>query len=375
VTPRLRVDRSWQRPGDGRVVVAGSPLRMFRVTAGGAEVLRRVEAGEPVTELQARFLDRFVESGALHPQYPSSPWTAADVTVVVPAFGAAPDVDAILAAGVAEVVVVDDASDPPIDVGSHDRVRLVRLRVNGGPASARNAGLTDVTTPLVAFVDVDVVVAPGWLDTLLPHFTDPRVALVAPRVASAGGDTAVARHDARHSALDLGAVPARVHPGTRVSYVPSAALVGRTDVMRSVGGFDGGMRTGEDVDIVWRLVEDGHRVRYEPSSVVQHRPRSTVGAMVRQRRGYGRSAAPLALRHPGALAPARMSAWSLLVWSLLAVRRPWTAAVVALGTLAAFVRKFRDMPLPMSARLVLGVLGFLVYALIFVAALSSSSSY
>ena len=111
------------------------------------------------------------------------------------------------------------------------------------------------------------------------------------------------------------------------------------------------MRLGEDVDLVWRLTDAGHRCRYEPASVVQHRPRPTLGALLRQRFGYGHSAAALAHRHPGALAPVRVSGWSALSWLLLAARRPLLAIGVAAGTTLALQRKLRDVPPAESARL------------------------
>ena len=58
------------------------------------------------------------------------------------------------------------------------------------PLNAGGAKL--VTTPLVAFLDSDTCPRQGWLDALLPHFQDPRVALVAPRIVAA-------RHDGRLS--------------------------------------------------------------------------------------------------------------------------------------------------------------------------------
>ena len=184
----------------------------------------------------------------------------------------------------------------------------------------------------MAFVDVDVTPSPGWLDRLLGHFADERVAAVAPRVMAAPASGAIARYELDHSPLDLGAQPARVAPGTRVSYVPAAALVARTAIIREVGGFDERLRTGEDVDLVWRLVGAGHRVRYEPAVVVTHDPRATWRAWAAQRIGYGASAAPLARRHPGAVAPVRVSGWTVAVWGLLAGRPmarshwPWPSA-------------------------------------------------
>ena len=347
---RYRLDSSWRRAD--KVVIAGSPLRLFRMSTGGAQVIAMIEAGEaPDTPSIHQLLDRFVDAGALHPEPGPGPFTADDVTVVVPAHGPLPDgfLDAL---GDLQTVIVDDASPTPLRVMPRLRTTLLRHDTNRGPGAARNTGLAAVTTPLVAFVDTDVTLPPGWLEPLLNHFADDRVALVAPRVASAPGDSWIAGFEQRHSPLDLGDEPARIAAGTRVSYVPAAALVCRAGVVRAVGGFDAGLRFGEDVDLVWRLADAGHRSRYEPASVVLHSPRTTVSALLRQRFGYGRSAAPLAQRHPGALAPLRMSGWSIGVWLLLALRRPWLALGVAGGTAVALQRKLTDVPPAESARLV-----------------------
>ena len=50
---------------------------------------------------------------------------------------------------------------------------------------------------------------------------------------------------------------------TRVAYVPTAALLVRRAALGD--GFDESLRNGEDVDLVWRLIEAGWRVRYEPA--------------------------------------------------------------------------------------------------------------
>ncbi|MGB8859903.1 MAG: mycofactocin biosynthesis glycosyltransferase MftF, partial [Ilumatobacteraceae bacterium] len=308
-----------------------------------------------------------------------TPFTAADLTVVIPAYGRLPE---RLPTGV-RVIVVDDASptplaptplkpaplapaplepappapadgsapEPAVHVIPPPRVTWSRHDTNRGPGAARNTGLAAVATPLVAFVDTDVVLPDGWLEPLLAHFADERVALVAPRIAGAPGVSWLAGYEQRHSPLDLGAEPARIAAGTRVSYVPAATMVCRTSVVRDLGGFDADMRLGEDVDLVWRLTEAGHRCRYEPASVVLHEPRPSLPDLLRQRFGYGRSAASLARRHPGALAPVRMSGWSALSWVLLALRRPLLALGVAGGTTIALQRKLTDVPPADSARL------------------------
>jgi mycofactocin system glycosyltransferase len=123
-----------------------------------------------------------------------------------------------------------------------------------------------------------------------------------------------------------------VRQGTRVSYVPTTAVVLRVDALRDVRGFDETLRFGEDVDLVWRLDTAGWRCRYEPASLVHHRPRTTLAAMIDQRIGYGTSAAPLEARHPGALAPVRLGRWSAAVWGVATVNAPAAAAIAALST-------------------------------------------
>ena len=346
---RYRLDGSWRRPGDGRTVIGGSPLRLFRLTPGGAHVAAQIEVGTPPgTAAVRQLIDRLVDAGALHPEpgRNEGPFGITDVTVVIPAYREVPSLPAVLT-----TVVVDDGSPAPLpsvhrtgDSVGQLAVTWLRHDTNRGPGAARNTGLGHVTTSLVAFVDTDVVLPDGWLSPLLAHFADPQVALVAPRVASLVRTDPVAKYEADHSPLDLGAEPARISPGTRVSYVPAAAIVCRTEVVRSLGGFDESMRTGEDVDFVWRLVAAGHRARYEPQVTVFHQPRRTWRELWQQRVGYGRSAAPLATRHPGALAPARLSGWTLAVWTLLVLRRPVVAGATALGTAIALQRKLRDLP-------------------------------
>ena len=327
------------------LVIAGSPLRLFRLSAAGQRVAAAIEQQDELPPRHGKLTDRLVDAGAIHPNPMDSPFTEADVTIVVPAFNAEPAVT-----HVGNLIVVDDASDPPLPMQTTRRT--IRLATNRGPAAARNTGLAEVTTPLVAFVDTDVDLDADWLQPLLRQFSDPRVALVAPRVVSTAGATPLGAYEMARSPLDLGDQPGRIAPGTRISYVPAAAILVRTDALREIGGFDESLRTGEDVDLVWRLVAAGHRCRYEPASTVHHRPRATLAEWVRQRVAYGRSAPALDRKHRGAVAPLRMSGWSAAVWALVFARRPAAALAVAGGTIVALRRKIPDLPPAESVRLV-----------------------
>lgn len=354
---RLMLDPSVRRFDRGRVLLGGSPLRLLRLGSGGAALLDRWLQAEPVgaDERTGMLARRLLDAGLVHPVASGSALSAADVTLVVPVKDNAAGVGRLLAATeeLGDRVVVDDGSSAP----------LLRARVRHaaplGPAAARNAGWQQAQTELVAFLDSDTVPGPGWLDAVLPLFADPQVVAVAPRIRSSAPtgalpdrhSRAIARYESDRSSLDMGTRPAAVRPMSRVSYVPSAALVVRRSALSAVDGFDPAMRFGEDVDLVWRLIAAGGTVRYQPASVVWHEPRPTLRSWLRQRFDYGTSAAPLSKRHRGLLSCARLSTWSAAAWTLTALGRPRLGLVLAVLTAGVLPRKLRGRGVPPGASL------------------------
>ena len=390
---RFHPDATLRRVGP-TIRLGGSPLRLWRLSASGAALVDRMADGDdveaPPGSAVAALVDRLVDAGALHPDpaaVPVAPGAALlgprDLTVVIPVRDRVGQLDRLLtslaptiAAG-ARAVVVDDGSVDDVghaEVAASHRAEVVRRDRSGGPAAARNTGLAGVTTPLVAFVDSDCTIprdagAPhgAWWEAPLALLADPRVAVVAPRVRSPlpprrTGFRLLERFEALRSPLDLGDEPARVAPGTRVSYVPAAALVARTDALRSVDGFDERLRVGEDVDLIWRLVAGGHSVRYEPTAVVEHPARSGLLRWLRQRVEYGTSAAALDERHPWEVAPVRCSPWSAAGWAMVGLAPAPVGPVAGAGVLAASAaalpRRLDGVPTRESLRLaVAGHLG------------------
>jgi mycofactocin system glycosyltransferase len=329
-TLRLRRDPGVVGWRGGRVLMGGSPLRVLKLSERGARLAQSWWDGAPVApgEASRNLARRLVAAAMAHPVYETGRMTIADVTVVVPVRDHAKGLALLRRSvgDVADLIVVDDGSRSPLPGAA------IRHDIARGPAAARNAGCRLVRTLLVAFLDADTLPEPDWLASVLPHFEDPEVVAVAPRVRSLPGPSTLARYETLRSPVDLGSAPGPVRPGSRISYVPAAALVVRTSALRETGGFAEDMRFGEDVDLIWRLVGQGHQVRYEPSSVVGHSPRATWPSWLRQRFDYGTSAGPLALRHGRAVAPARLSLWSVVMWmSLLAGRIDVAVAVTGVS--------------------------------------------
>ncbi len=367
----LRLDPGVRRIEGGRGLVGGTPLRVLRLSDRGRMWVDAVAAGDdvPTDEGSQRLARRLVDGGLAHPLPPAGAGPSpADVAVVIPVRDDADALPATLArlGPVAEVVVVDDGSADPGPVaravaravgdvatepGTTPAVRVVRHDRSRGPGAARATGVAASSAPFVAFVDADVRLDDGWLDILGDHLTDPTVGAVAPRVRARDSAAPgwLASYEATRSPLDMGPQAAPVRPGSRVPYVPTAAVLVRRTALDAVGGFDPDLRVGEDVDLVWRLHRAGWRVRYEPAATATHPSRSTVGSWLRQRATYGTSAAALAARHGAAVAPARgLSGWSALAWGAVVAGHPVLGAAVGAATTAALVPKLRGLDDPVG---------------------------
>lgn len=329
---RLVPDRAlWLSAAHG-VVAGGAPWRLSRLAPEAIGVLSRAQEHGHVDLLGSRELAVgrvLVERGWAHPAVASRPGPH-PVTVVVPAFGRTDALRRCLAAlhGM-DVVVVDDGTPDPreiTDVAAASGAVVVRLSRNRGPAAARNAGLAATTSELVAFLDSDCTPDEGWLDALVPHFDDPRVAIVAPRILPRPGTQGLLpRFEEASSALDMGRFPALVRPGARLGFLPSAAMVVRRDALAQ-NAFDEELRLGEDVDLVWRTADRGYLVRFEPAVVVRHDPPGSWRSWARRRLEYGTSAVALEHRHPGRLSPVRVSPWNLAAATAWSAGKPFAAA-------------------------------------------------
>src|SRR5579884_1800270 len=319
----VQVDRRVRVLGEGSALLGGSPTRLLRLAPAAREMLDggRLKVHDAVSAELARTL---LDATVAHPRPAGGP-SHRDVTVVIPVRDNSSGLQRLLTSlrGL-RIVVVDDGSVVPVErddfAGTHCDIEVLRHVRSRGPAAARNTGLAACSTDFVAFLDSDVVPRRGWLEALLGHFCDPAVALVAPRIVGLPqSDHLLARYEAVRSSLDLGQREAPVIPYGPVSYVPSAAIICRTKALREVDGFDETLRAGEDVDLCWRLVESGARLRYEPIALVAHDHRTQLRDWLARKAFYGSSAAPLSARHPDKTAPLVISGSALAMWILLTI--------------------------------------------------------
>ncbi|WP_431956326.1 mycofactocin biosynthesis glycosyltransferase MftF [Nocardia lijiangensis] len=342
----IRIDPRVRAYSGGRILIGGSPARLLRLAPEAAEMIGDgyLEVTGPKSAVVAR---RLLDSGVANPRPRLLPSPDA-VTVIVPLHNNADGLARLLAALRGHnVIVVDDGSDQPVRIpesrGTRCRVTVLRHDERQGPAAARNAGLRAATSEFVAFLDSDVVPRSGWLEVMLGHFSDPEVALVAPRIVALDPESnALARYEHTRSSLDLGRREAAVQSRGLVSYVPSAALLVRRRALLAEGGFDESMRVAEDVDLCWRLEQAGWRLRYEPAAHVAHDHRVSFASWFGRKMFYGTGAAPLGARHgEGMVSPLSVPSWTVLAAVLFATMSKWglLGGIITLATALARLRR------------------------------------
>lgn len=224
------------------------------------------------------------------------------VSVVVCSYNGAATLDECLASLTRleypdyEVILVDDGStDATHQIAArYPSVRYLHQE-NRGLGVARNVGAEAATGQIVAYTDSDCVADEHWLAYLVQSMRDQGVdGIGGPNIPPLSDNWT-----ARCVAVSPGGPSHVMLDDRRAEHLPGCNMAFRRDKLLEIGGFGPQYRqAGDDVDICWRFLDAGHSLGYAPGAVVWHHRRNTVGAYLRQQKGYGRSEALVQLQHP-----------------------------------------------------------------------------
>jgi GT2 family glycosyltransferase len=263
-----------------------------------------------------------------------------------------------------EILVVDNA---PEDDETRELVsrRFPRVRYLPEPVQgldfARNRALASATGDVVAFLDDDAVAADDWTGALAAVFADDAtVAVCTGRVEAMGHGTEGERLFEANGGFSRGlgrvrlpADAARPLHGKPAPLIAWAVSVGsgcsyavRRERALALGGFDEALDLGAalpgggDHDLLWRALQAGYSVVYEPAALARHEHRAQVDGVHAQVVGHQRALLAFLSKHllragRGTRGPlAGYVAWRLLKPGVRLLRRavgrdPLPAAVLA----------------------------------------------
>jgi glycosyltransferase involved in cell wall biosynthesis len=193
------------------------------------------------------------------------------------------------------VVYVDGGSPPDVArrlarVADGRPVEWVRSREYLAPNRARNLALARVRTRYVAFVDNDVLVAPGWLDRLVERAEASGAWVVGPLyligppgdavVHTAGGEAGVVGTDGRRGMFERQRFANRPYAEVRellaagpTGFAEFHAMLVRRDVFDRLGPLDERLTVfAEHIDLSLAVRAAGGAVEIEPASIVTYVP-------------------------------------------------------------------------------------------------------
>jgi len=227
-----------------------------------------------------------------------------------------------------EVIVCDDGStDRTREIARTFPFRILALD-HGGLSRARNAGTEAATGEIVAFLDADAACDPSWPYHMALSLEDPRIAATGgPNLPVAGAGLVE-----RAVALSPGS-PTEVLTGDdRAEHVAGCNMAFRRECIQEIGCFDPVYTAaGDDVDVCWKLLDEGYEIGFSATAQVFHHRRGTVRGYLRQQRGYGRAEKLLSGAHPHRFNRLGQPQWSGAIYGGVDLLPRWLRPVVYHG--------------------------------------------
>nr|WP_319492296.1 mycofactocin biosynthesis glycosyltransferase MftF [uncultured Desulfobacter sp.] len=332
---------------DGGILLKQIPLGVLRINSACAALLKRLRDDETVSgfEQNKAFFDQLVARGFLEQiqtdlqDLDASPF----VSVIIPVRDREQELGRCLRslsrldypAECLEVIVVDDGSrDHSAGCAKRWGARVIDSGADGaGPAGARNRGADAANGEILAFIDSDCTASKTWLRQLVTLFEDSTLSAVGGKVAGMATRSALDRYEDVMSSLSLGDHSRQAGKGSDTFYLPSCNLLVKKDKFLAMKGFAPTMQVGEDVDLCWRMRDQGWRIAYMPAGTVYHQHRNQIFSFMSRRFFYGTSEEKLKRLHPKR--KKQMVVSPMLAGFLLSfLTIPWTgAAGLLLGVL------------------------------------------
>ena len=188
-----------------------------------------------------------------------------------------------------KVIVADNGStDDSLNFlkNNFPEVSLLDLKSNYGFAKGYNVALNRIEADYFVLVNSDVKVEKGWIDPCIKHFEkDERIVAVQPKVLSSEQQDCFEYAGAAGGFIDKFGYPfcrgrildhvekdnKQYERASEIFWATGACMFVRAEAYKNSGGLDADFWAHmEEIDMCWRLKNQGYKIVYEPKSVIYH---------------------------------------------------------------------------------------------------------
>jgi GT2 family glycosyltransferase len=208
-----------------------------------------------------------------------------NVTIVIPVFNqlhyTQQCLESLNACGYSDelIVVVNNAStDGTAEfLSTRPKLRVINNIENRACAAAWNQGFEIARTRWTVFLNNDVVVTRGWLESLITFAEANNAGIVSPAASEGSLDFQLATYGADFVS--------RMKNATRNGVAMGCAFLVAREVFEKIGLFDEKFRRGgnEDIDFFWRARDAGFKLAITGCSYIHHFGGITQKAVVAER--------------------------------------------------------------------------------------------
>lgn len=207
-------------------------------------------------------------------RHQSAPYLDRDravISIIIPAFNEEKNIAQCLDAlreqtngrGDCEIIVVDDGStDATREVAQAHGVRVL-AQSNHGAAAARNFGVQNACGEIVLFIDSDCVADTNWVAAMTAPFSESMV-------VGAGGMKQTHQHAfmPRFIQMEFDYRYDQVRAHRYIDFIDSGTAAYRRDIFLKNSGFDTRLADAEDVELSFRLAEQGFKMAFARDAIV-----------------------------------------------------------------------------------------------------------
>lgn len=178
-------------------------------------------------------------------------------------------------------------------IAKENRARIIYCSRQGS-YSARNSGLKQADSEIIAFTDSDCIAHPRWLETLVRNYSSKKIGGVGGKLIPLWVKDKPDFYATYHWLVGVYEQSLRYAAG----YIQTANASYRKEILDKMHGYDESFVSGGDADLSWRVADSGHKILYDPKAVVYHHPRRSVTALACLFIRYGKGTAELERTHP-----------------------------------------------------------------------------